>query len=188
MLTKLPSSTSKNVFLNSPSGKVTTSALTIHCDALHVNFMNILLTRFYEESNPDEKFVPHSMLHGRDPEYLQAYRNAIVFQNQYLANIRILPVIGLHPKAMKAIIQLGDDDPAKVITLIRRYPYFTSIESTNSSESLGKYFFVTTTEHYNKVRLLIIDALPKIWQQLDEKVLDELPASVRYPHTLLAPI
>jgi hypothetical protein len=172
---------SRHISITSSSGKVSTAALTLHCDALHVNFLNKLVTRYYDESDTDEKFVPHSMLHGRDPDFLQAYRNAIVFQNQYLANVRMLPVIGLHPKAMKAILQLGEEEPAEVITLIRRYPYFTSIEPTNTSESLGKYYFVTTHEHYDQAKNFITETLPQIWQLLDETFLDELPDSVRCP-------
>jgi hypothetical protein len=86
--------------------------------------MSKLITRFYEEADADEKFVPHAMLHGNDPDHLSAYRQAIILQNQFLANVRVLPVIGLHPKAMHAMIQLDDEEPTEVITLIRHYPSF----------------------------------------------------------------
>jgi hypothetical protein len=110
---------SKNISVGSSAGRVSTSALMIHCDSLHVNFMNKFLTRYYEKSNTDEKFVPHSMLNGKDAAYLKAYRNAIVFHNQFLSASRVLPVIGLHPKAMSALIQLGEDEPADVLTYIK---------------------------------------------------------------------
>jgi hypothetical protein len=72
---------SKNISVGSSSGKVSTSALTIHCDALHVNFLNKFITQFYDESDTDEKYVPHSMLNGKYPDFIKAYRNATVFQN-----------------------------------------------------------------------------------------------------------
>jgi hypothetical protein len=172
---------SQNVTINSLEGRVKTSALTLHCDAPHVNLMSKLIDRYYQESDTDEKFVPDAMLYGKDPTHLTAYRHAIVFQNQYLSNVRVLPVIGLHPKAMKALIQLGNDEPTEVLTLIRRYPYFTSIEPTPSSESLGKYIFLTTREHFDAAKQFILLTLPKIWQQIDNNFLEELPSSVQCP-------
>jgi hypothetical protein len=143
--------------------------------------MNKFLTRYYEESDTDEKFVPHSMLNGKDAAYLKAYRNAIVFHNHFLSASRVLPVIGLHPKAMSARIQLGDDEPADILTYTKRYPYFTSIKATNLSESLGKYLFITTAEQFTQAKHFITETLPKIWQKIDNTFLDELPPSVRCP-------
>lgn len=60
--------------------------------------MSKLITRFYdEEADTDETFAPYAMLHGNDPDHLLAYHQAFVLQNQLLANVRVLPVIGLHP-------------------------------------------------------------------------------------------
>jgi hypothetical protein len=72
---------SKNISVGSSSGKVSTSALTIHCDALHVNFLNKFIKQYYEELDTDERYIPHTMLNGKYPEFLKAYHNAIVFQN-----------------------------------------------------------------------------------------------------------
>jgi hypothetical protein len=109
---------SQNVTINSPAGRVKTSALTLHRDAPHVNLMSKLVDRYYQEADTDEKFVPDAMLYGKDPTHINAYQHAIVFQNQYLSNVRVLPVIGLHPKAMTETIQLGNDEPTEVLTLI----------------------------------------------------------------------
>jgi hypothetical protein len=180
-LPKFQTRVSHNVTINSSTGRVKTSALTLHCDSLHVNLVSKLLTRFYEEADTDEKFVPHAMLHGNDPDHLSAYRQAIILQNQFLANVRVLPVIGLHSKAMHEIIQLDDEEPTEVITLIRRYPHFTSIEPTPSSETLGKYIFLTTIDKFEVAKRFIIDTLPKIWQQINNTFLEELPSSVCCP-------
>jgi hypothetical protein len=82
---------------------------------------------------------------------------------------------------MTAIIQLGNDEPTKVLTLIRRYPYFTSIEPTPLSESLGKYIFLTMREHFDAAKQSILLTLPKIWQQIDNNFLEELSTSVQCP-------
>jgi hypothetical protein len=63
--------------------------------------MSKLFTGYYEGSDTDEHFVPHSLLHGNDPTHQKAYRSAIIIQNKYLTEVRVIPVIGLSPKAMK---------------------------------------------------------------------------------------
>jgi hypothetical protein len=173
---------SKNIQINSPTGKVKTSALTIHVDAAHVQFMSPFITRFSEDSDLLEKFVPQTMLHGKDPVHLQAYQNAMVIQNHFLSEIRTLPVIGLHPKAMTQMIQLSPDDPpATMYNQLKRYLYFTSIEPTSSSHTIGKYIFLTTKDDFIQAKKFIIETLPQLWNLLDNTFLDELPASVRCP-------
>jgi hypothetical protein len=60
------------------------------------------------------------MLNGKDPVHLQAYHNAIVIQNHFLSQVRVLPVIGLHPKAMTQMIQLAPEDTPATMSA-RRY-------------------------------------------------------------------
>jgi hypothetical protein len=69
-------------------------------------------------------------------------------------------MIDLHPKAMPAIIQVGEEDPDTVLTYIRRYPYFTSIKAMTPSIRLGKYLFINTKEHFNKAKQFVKDTLP----------------------------
>jgi hypothetical protein len=70
---------SKNIFHSNATGRVQTTAITVHCDAKHLAFMSRLLINFYEApGRPNEQFVPHSLLHGNDPVNQKAYRNAIV--------------------------------------------------------------------------------------------------------------
>jgi hypothetical protein len=66
MPTKFPSQNVKEYFSHEPAGKVTTSTITIHCDVLHVNFMNKYTTPYYKESDSNDKFVPNSMFPGVD--------------------------------------------------------------------------------------------------------------------------
>jgi hypothetical protein len=103
--------TSSSIFHNSASGKVKTNALTVHCDQKHVALLAPLFIKFYETGETDEKFVPHSLLHGNDQTYQTAYRNAIILQNKYL-EVRTLPVIGISPKAMmKEKLPAGNAPP-----------------------------------------------------------------------------
>ena len=83
-------------------GQVRTTAITFHCDQQHSSFLSRLLIRYYEtQGRLHEQFVPHSLLHGNDSTNQKAYRNAIILQNQYLLAMRILPVIGISPKALE---------------------------------------------------------------------------------------
>jgi hypothetical protein len=92
---------STNVHHANASGNIKTNALTIHCDAKHAEFVAKLFTTFYDDGHSDEQFIPRSLLYGSDPTNISAYRNAIVHQNQYLTDVRVLPVIGISPKALK---------------------------------------------------------------------------------------
>jgi hypothetical protein len=172
---------STNFFHNSITGKVKTTAMTIHCDQKHVEFMTKLITSFYESGTTDEKFVPHSLLHGNDPIHQKAYRNAIILQNKYLDEVRNIPVIGISPKALKENITIGKSATQTVLSLLNQYHYFTSIEPTSKSDELGLYFFLTTNENFDKGKQFIRETLPKIWAQLDNTFLDELPTSVKCP-------
>jgi hypothetical protein len=69
--------------------------MTMHCDQKHAKFLTRLFTSFYEDGHSDKKIVPHSFLHGADPTNLRAYWNAMILQNQYLSQVRVLPVIGI---------------------------------------------------------------------------------------------
>jgi hypothetical protein len=172
---------STNLFHNSISGKVKTTAMTIHCDQKHVDFMSKLITSYYEAGTTDEKFVPHSLLHGNDPIHQKAYRNAIILQNKYLDEVRNIPVIGISPKALQETITIGQSGPQTVLNLLNQYHYFTSIEPTSKSDELGLYFFLTTSENFDKGKQFIKETLPKIWTRLNNTFLDELPPSVKCP-------
>jgi hypothetical protein len=92
---------SNQLFHANQAGKISTSAMTIHCDQKHAEFLTRLFTSYCEDGLSDKQFVPHSLLHGNDPTNLRAYRNTIILQNQYLCNVRVLPVMGISPKALK---------------------------------------------------------------------------------------
>jgi hypothetical protein len=172
---------SEHVYHSSAAGRVKTNALTIHCDYQHAEFLSQLFINFYEDGKRDEQFVPHSLFNGSDSTNLRAYRNAIVYQNQYLDEVKVLPVIGISPKALKETIQLGAADPETVLSLLNRYSHFSSIEITTQSEDLGKYLFMTTTDKFEKGKQFIMHSLPLIWAKLENTFLDELPATVRCP-------
>jgi hypothetical protein len=104
-----------------------------------------------------------------------------VFQNQSLQHARVPPAIGLHPKAMAAMIQLDDGEQSQAHSCVQRCPFFASIEATQSSDKLGKCLFMTTDEHFTEAKRFVTESSPKIWQKIDNAFLEELPASVRCP-------
>jgi hypothetical protein len=66
-----------------------------------------------------------------------------------------------------------------VLELLNKYQYFTSIEATTKSDALGLYFFLTTAEQFKQGKKFITEQIPKIWAQLQNNFLQELPESVK---------
>jgi hypothetical protein len=171
-----------NIYHASAAGRVKTTAITIHCDQKHVNFFSRLLIRYHEtEGYPPKQFVPHSLLHGNDTINKKACRNAIILQNKHLAEMRIIPVVGVSRKALQETIRVGNSPPQSVINLILKYKYFTSIEPTSKSTEIGLYFFVTTATLFDQAKQFTVETIPKIWSKLENNFLDELPPSIKCP-------
>jgi hypothetical protein len=84
-------------------------------------------------------------------------------------------------KALQQKIQFGESDPERLIDILNRYQYFSSIEPTPQSEKLGKYLFFTTHDKFEAAKTWISTDLPQIWAELDHNFLDELPPSVQCP-------
>jgi hypothetical protein len=162
-------------------GLVSTRAVTVHCQHDHQGFMVPFLSRYFEQRSTSGQFVGHSIRNGQDPTHLKAYHSAIVLQNQYLANVSALPVIGISPKALQQPITLGEAAPERLIDVLNRYKQFSSIEPTPQSDKLGKYIFITTAAQFDTAKAWINSDLPQIWAELDKNFLDELPTSVKCP-------
>jgi hypothetical protein len=163
-------------------GIIQTQAIMVFCDQLHVKFLAKLLMNRYEDGAQKEQFAPHSLLFGDDPENHRSYRAAIRMQNQYLAEAIALPVIGVSPKALKEVIDLENGQPpATLLEILDRYPQFTSIEATPQSATIGKYFFMTTSEKKEQGKTFITDTLPNLWAKLSNTFLTNFPSSVNCP-------
>jgi hypothetical protein len=78
---------SSHIYHNGIQGKVKTTAITIRCNHKHCEFMTKLFTGYYEASTTDERFVPHSLLHGNDAIHQKSYRTAIIIQNKYITEV-----------------------------------------------------------------------------------------------------
>jgi hypothetical protein len=163
-------------------GLATTRAVTIHCQREHEIFLVPLLTRYFEQTSTKGQFIAHSMRNGQDSLHLKACHTAIVLQNQFLSKVVILPVIGISPKALQQQIQAGTEaQPERLVDLLNRYKYFTSIEPTTQSKKLGKYLFITTAAQFEEAKLWITTDLHQIWVTLDNTFIDELPDTVKCP-------
>ena len=165
-------------------GRVRTTAITFHCDQQHAGFLSWLLIRYYKaKGRPNKQFVPHSLLHGNDPTNKKAYQNAIILQNQYLMGMRILPVIGISLKALEQDVSAFGTPSQTDQNLLLQYKLFTSIEPTSKSDELVLYFFVTTSDTFDKAKDFIVETVPKIWAKLDNTFLTELSIMRYYRNT-----
>jgi hypothetical protein len=123
--------------------RIHTKGIMISCDRNHRKFISHLLCQYNEKGETAERYVPLSLLHGDDKENIRGYRNAIKEQNKYLSEVKMVPVIGISPIALKEKIALENDkEPATILSILLRYDYFTNVESTHHSETLGKYHFI----------------------------------------------
>jgi uncharacterized protein (DUF952 family) len=76
------------------------------------------ITQYFENAETKGQFVAHSMQNGQDPLHLKAYHNAIILHNQFLSNVRGIPVIGIPPKALQQSIQFGESAPERLINVL----------------------------------------------------------------------
>jgi hypothetical protein len=87
----------------------------------------------------------------------------------------VLPVIGISRKALKEKITVGNDpEPMSVLNVLNRQP-------TPQSDTIGKYFFLTTNDQFTQAKEFITNTLPQLWAKFDNTFLHELPASVQVP-------
>ena len=157
-------------------GVVQTAGIKVQCDQKHGLFLTRLFTSFFEDGKTYERFVPYSLLYGDDPVNHRSYRTAIIVHNKYLEEVRVLPVIGISPKALLEKIQVGSDPaPVTVLEILNRYSHFSSIEATPQSEAIGKYFFLTTRPQFEQAKVFITETLPQLWAKLDNNFLTEPP-------------
>jgi hypothetical protein len=82
---------------------------------------------------------------------------------------------------MKETLKIGQQPEQTVMKLLNKYQYFTSIKATIKSEALGLYFFLTTAEQCESGKKFITEQLPRIWAQLKNTFLEDLPESVKCP-------
>jgi hypothetical protein len=160
---------------------ITTKALIISCGRNHAEFLTRHITSYYEATNSGKSFVPFSLLHGSNPGNIQAFLQAIVIQNHFMASACALPVIGVSPKALTQFVKIGEAAPEQMLKVILHYPHFTSLEETYKSKELGMYMFFTTKPKLEEAKQFINKILPHLWSRLENDFLHKLPASVKLP-------
>jgi hypothetical protein len=92
------------------------------------------------EGHPHEQFVPHSLLHGNDTINQKAHRNAIMLQNKCLAEMCVVPVVGVSPKALQETIRVGNSQPQSVINLILNTNISPALNQLPNPPKLGSIF------------------------------------------------
>jgi hypothetical protein len=89
-------------------GELITKALVISCRHKYAKFLTRDITSYYEATNSDKSVVLFSLLHGSNTGNIQAFRQAIVIQNHFMASAHALPVIGVSPKALTQLVKIGE--------------------------------------------------------------------------------
>ena len=152
--------------------KVHTEAYEIRCESIHKNRLIVLLTSNSGDKERSGTFIPYSMAKSH-PE---GYGDQIRRQERYLQNLEMIAVYGLDRKAMESPTPDSDNstfrghlldhqDCKKAADGSQTYePMLLGIESTNKTDTHGKYMFLCTAESAARVKKWIDEQLPILYE------------------------
>ena len=150
------------------TGVITTQALEIRCEKSNAYQLSKLLCAANLPDNKFGKFVPYGMAKSET----DVYKNMIKAHNKHCGDMVVIPVFGLHRDVLNTIVEPVDEkgDSDILMTMLEeagnfeegkeggsvRADYiFTAIESTQRSDDLGKWFFLTTKSNENTANEII---------------------------------
>ena len=155
------------------TGVMETHALEIRCERNKAEMLGKLLTAADLPENKFGKFVPY----GLAKTDTDVYKKMIKVQNQYMADIVVIPVFGLHKDVLESVTIAhvegwGEDDSFKKQMMeadsdvkdadsgeIKNEKIFLGIEPTQRTDDLGKWFFLTTKQHEESANKMIDEFL-----------------------------
>ena len=179
---------SKPFFHGSGDDLIKAQAIEISCPLAVADIMRQSLMALCQDGHLDwYTFIPSS-LGWEAPAF---YRRQLLLHNQKLTNMKRITVYGLFPSVLYSDITYDiyddDDNPSKTTTIEQMFyynQYITSIERTNKSDSEGKFFFITSTDWYDKA-CNEIDEFTKFCQLHRQTGIHGLPPSIAtaYPQS-----
>lgn len=136
-------------------GVMETQALEIRCESAHSEQLKILLCNAALPEHRFGKFVPYQLAKN-DPTVV---KDLIAEHNRHLTEITAIPIFGLHRDALYSLVdgeKFGGDDEQLKEKLLKQEiefetdegektgtePVFLSIEETQRSDDLGKWFLI----------------------------------------------
>ena len=138
-------------------GILETHALEVRCERNKATTISNLLCAAGLNEKRFSTFVPYNLAKTEN----DVYKKMIKAQNKYMADITVIPIFGLHKDVIDTVMPGGtdtqDDDTIRNQLLDAQVPIpdengedsgeyenvFLAVEQTQSTEDLGKWFFLT---------------------------------------------
>jgi hypothetical protein len=178
------------------SGQIVTEtrAYEIRCESTNKNRLIVLLMRISNNTRTG-KFIPHSMARSDPAGYSDHIRN----HNRFLGSIKMITVYGLRRQVMENPTDDSDNPTFRGHLLdfqdcqkmddgnVAYQPMFLGIESTQQTDSLGKWMFLCTKQIAPRVIPWIDTLLPTLYEtatlhDLNSQTNDmNIPEEVAFP-------
>ena len=82
----------KTISNGNRSNRISTISFDIRCNPKESSILKILLVRYSDDHNNNFVFIPYGLLQMMNSE---TYRRQIIFQNNFIASIAIIPIYGV---------------------------------------------------------------------------------------------
>jgi uncharacterized coiled-coil protein SlyX len=169
------------------SGKIdtVTRAYEIRCESLNKNRLIVLLTRISNKYRSGT-FILHSMAKSDPAGYSDHIRN----HNRFLDSLKMITVYGLRRQVMENPTNDSDNPTFRGHLLdfqdcfradggsVTYQPMLLGIESTQQTDSLGKWMFLCTKESAPRVTVWIDTQLPSQYQTATLHDLNDTPTDM----------
>ena len=129
----------KTVGNGNGANRISTTAFDIRCNPKDSSLLKTLMARCSEDTNNDFTFIPYGLLQMTNAE---TYRRQIIFQNNFIASMAIIPIYGVTKAAMRD----------KVQEKLRQVAGISGIEETHLTMDKGKWLVVTNKACKNQVK------------------------------------
>ena len=120
----------KTVGNGNGADRISTTAFDIRCNPKDSSLLKTLMARCSEDPNNEFTFIPYGLLQMTNTE---TYRRQIIFQNNFIASMAIIPIYGVTKLAMND----------KVYDKLRQVAGISGIEETHLTLDKGKWLVVT---------------------------------------------
>ena len=120
----------KTVGNSNGANRISTTVFDIRCNPKDSSLLKTSMARCSEDTNNEFTFIPYGLLQMTNTE---TYRRNIIFQNNFIVSMAIIPICGVTKIAM----------PDKVQETFRQVAGISGIEETHLTLDKGKWLVVT---------------------------------------------
>ena len=128
----------KTISNGNRSNRISTTSFDIRCNPKESSILKMLLARFSDDHNNNFAFIPYGLLQMMNSK---RYRRQIIFQNNFVASMVIIPIYGVTKTEMVD----------KVKTKLLQVTDFSGVEETHLSLDKGKSLVVTKQSYKEQV-------------------------------------